>query len=327
MSLKPARQAVCQEKAFPQRSPQSRHTLIHVKGQDLLFRSFSLSQTQSPRRGLCVLNLSNKRSSINVNERKVALSAFAISLNMSTQHSRQTRPAETVRNDTALPIHSKLKAIADDVGVLSTFQQDGAAVLGVEHLRSFTNSIINNFQDLSSNMNHAAVAHIHPISAGGYSDTMWHDTPSPPTEAAQYVGGHVNVPARESHHSSTAPTSVSRDLTGCHSSAGQDVRLNSHTADFRWSGVFGTTWDSNLGQGEPFNEEMVDQRWMGGFGPAYNWDLHQGLLSNDQMADQQWSSVFGNGWHSYPRTSGQRSQHPLHDASLNTLNIPQRTRT
>jgi hypothetical protein len=204
-----------------------------------------------------------------------------------------------------LPIHSKLGAAPTDDGVgaatsiLSDFQQDSAAVLDAEHFRLSTNSNINNFHDLPLNINHTASLHTHPISTGGYSDGMWHQVPSPPTEAARYIGGHVDVPPRESHPSSTAPTSVLRDLTGCHPGAGQDVPFNGHTADFRWSGVFGTTWDSNLGQGEPFNEEVVDQRWVGDFGPTYNSDPNQGLLSHDRTADQQWSGVFGNGWRSY----------------------------
>ncbi len=127
---------------------------------------------------------------------------------------------------------------------------------------------------------------------------MLHQIPCPPTEAARYVGGHIDVPPRESHESSTRPASVLPDLTGCHLGAGQDVPFNGHTADFRWSGVFGTTWDSNVGQGEPFNEEVVCQRWTGNFGPTYNSDLNQGLLSHNQRADQKWSGVFGNGWHS-----------------------------
>lgn len=204
-----------------------------------------------------------------------------------------------------LPIRSELGAApaSDDVGaltsVLPTFQQDSAAVLDAEHFRPSTNSNTNDFQDLPLNIDHTALLHTHPISTGGYSDGMWHQSPSPPTEAARYIGGHVDVPPQESHQNSTAPASVLRDLTGCHPGAGQDVPVNGHTADFQWSGAFGTTWDSNLGQGEPFNEEVVDQRWMGSLGPTCNSDLNQGLLSHDQTPDQQWLGAFGNGWHSW----------------------------
>jgi len=203
-----------------------------------------------------------------------------------------------------LPIRSELgEAHPDnDVGAatlpVSTFQQDGAVVFDAENFLPSKNSSINNFQDLLPNMDHAALVHTYLTSAGGHSDGVWHQIPSPPTEAARYVGGHVDVPPLESHESSAAPASVLRDLTECHPGAGQDVPFNGHTADFRWSGVFGTTWGSNLGQGEPLNEEVVDQRWTGSFGPTYNSNLNQGLLSHDQTADQQWSGVFGNGWHS-----------------------------
>jgi len=157
-----------------------------------------------------------------------------------------------------LPICSELGAAhtGDDVGaatsLLSTFQQDGAAILDLENCRPSTNSSINNFQDLRPNMDHAALVYAHPTSAGGNSDGMWHQIASSPTEAARYVGDQVEVLPRESHESSTAPASVLRDLTGCHLVAGQDVPFNGYTVDFRWSGVFGTTWDSNLGLGEPF---------------------------------------------------------------------------
>lgn len=138
-----------------------------------------------------------------------------------------------------LLIRSELGAThtGDDVGAatspLSAFQQDGAAVSDAENFRPSTNSGINNFQDLLSNMDHASLVHTHPPSAGGYSDGMRHQTPSQPTEAAEFVGGHADVPSRESHESSTAPTSVLRDLTGCHPGAGQDVPFNGHRADFR----------------------------------------------------------------------------------------------
>lgn len=210
----------------------------------------------------------------------------------------------TAGNVTVLPIHSELGAAhtGDDVGaatsLLSTFQQDGAAVLDAEHFWPSTNSSINNSQDPLSNTDRAPLVHIHPTCLGGYSDGMLHQIPSPPIEAAGYAGGHVDVPPRELHESSTAPASVLRDLTGCHPLAGQDMPSNGYTADSRWSGVFGATWDSNLGPGEPFNEEVVDQRWTGSLGPIYNSDLNQGLLSYDQRANQQWSGVFGNGWHS-----------------------------
>lgn len=170
-------------------------------------------------------------------------------------------------------------------------------------------------------MDYAVLVHTHPTSGGRYSDGMWHQIPSPPTEAARYVGGHVDVPPRESHESSTAPASVLHDLTRCHQGAGQDVPFNGHTADFRWSGVFGTTWDSNLGQGEPFNEEVVDQRWTGGFDQTYNSDLNQGLLSPDQTANQQWSGVFGNGWHScLDVPTNERSAFLDHPVALQLLN-------
>ena len=61
---------------------------------------------------------------------------------------------------------------------------------------------------------------------------MRHQNPSPPTEAAESVGGHAVVPSRKSHDSLTAPTSVPRDLTGCHLGADQDVPFNNHRADF-----------------------------------------------------------------------------------------------
>ena len=80
-------------------------------------------------------------------------------------------------------------------------------------------------------MDHTASVHTHPTSGGGYSDGMWHQITSPPTEAARYVGGHVNVPPRESHKSSTAPASVLHDLTRCYQGIGQDIPFNRHTAD------------------------------------------------------------------------------------------------
>jgi len=202
-----------------------------------------------------------------------------------------------------LPVHSKLGAAptGNDIGtatsVLSTFQQDSATVFDAEHFLPSTNSNTNNFQHQALNIDHTALIHTHPISTGGYSGGIWHQNSLLPTEAAQCIGGHVDVPHRESHEISTASANVLRDLTGCHPGAGQDVPFDSYTADFRWSRVFGTTWDSNLGQGEPFNEGVVGQRWMGGFGPIDSSDLNQDLLSRNQTADQQWSGVFGNGWH------------------------------
>lgn len=125
---------------------------------------------------------------------------------------------------------------------------------------------MNNFQDLLSNIDRAALVPAHPTFAVGYSDGMLHEIPFSPTEAARYVGGHVD-PLRESHESSTVSASVFRDLTECHP-----------IADSRWSGVFGTTWDPNLSQGEPFNGEVMDGRWTESYDPTYNSDLNQGLL-------------------------------------------------
>lgn len=156
---------------------------------------------------------------------------------------------------------------------------------------------MNSFQDPLSNMDQISLIHTHPASAGRCSDGMQHQIPSPSTEAARFVGGHVDLPYRNSHESSTASASVFQVPTGYHPGADQDVPFNGHRADFRWSGVFGTTWNSKLGQGEPLNEDLVNQRWTGSLGPTDNLDLSQRLLPHDQTADQQWSGVFGNGWH------------------------------
>ena len=219
------------------------------------------------------------------------------------QHARQSKPAETARNDTLLPIQSELGAaptgdVRTATSVLSTIQQDGAALLDAEHFRPSTNSTTNKFQDLPLNIDHTALLHTHPRPTGGYTDGIWPQIPLPPIEAARYINGHVDIPPRESYQSSAAPASVLQDLTGCHTGAGRDAPFNSRRAEFRWSGVFGTSWDSNPSQGEPFNEEMVDQPWTGSFGSTYNSESNQGLLSHDQTANQQWSGIFGNGWHS-----------------------------
>lgn len=216
----------------------------------------------------------------------------ALTPDITEQHPQQSRLAETARKGTVLPIHSEPGAAPtadNNVGaarsVLSTFQQNSAAVLDAEHFRPSMNSNINNFQDLPLNIDHTALLHTHPISTGGYSDGMWHQISSSPTEAARYIGGQVDASPRELHQTSTAPASVLRDLTGCYPGAAQDVPFNDHTVDIRWAGVFGATWDSN-------------ERWMGSFGPTYNSDLNQGWLSHNQTADQQWSGAFGNGWRS-----------------------------
>ena len=205
------------------------------------------------------------------------------------QYARRSWPADTVRNDAMLPIHSDLGAAptGDSVGaatsILSSFHHDGVAVLDAENFR--TNSNLNNFQDRPSDIDQTALLHTHPMSTEGHSDDMWHQMPSPPAEATRYVGGHVEIPPRESHQNSTVPVSVFGNLAQCHPSAGHNVPFNGRIADSRWSGVFGTTWGSNPSQGEPFNEGLVDQQWTGSLGPTYNSDLNQGLLSHDQAAN------------------------------------------
>ena len=201
-----------------------------------------------------------------------------------------------------MPVPSESRATRTylDVGAatstLQTLQQDGAAILDAAIIPSSTNNSTNDFLDLPSNMDNAALAQIHPISEGGYSDRMWHQLPSSPTKVATYVGDHGNILPQEPHDNSAAPANVLQGLTGCHPAAGQDVPFNGYTADSQWSGVFGTTWNSNLGQGGGF-KEMIDQRRTGSFGPIYNSDLSLGLPSHCQTANQQWSGIFGLGWH------------------------------
>ena len=193
-------------------------------------------------------------------------------------------------------------AITPDVriaaSVLSTFQRDGAALPDAEHFRPSTNSTTNNFQNPPLNIDHTTLLHTNARPTGGYTDGMWHQIPLPPTEAARCIGGHIDIPPQESHQSSAAPASVLQDLTEWPPGADRDAPLNSHRVDFRWFGVFGITWDSDLSQGEPFNGEMVDQPWTGSSGSISNQDLNQGLLSHDRTANQRWLDIFGNGWHS-----------------------------
>ncbi len=82
-------------------------------------------------------------------------------------------------------------------------------------------------------MDHTNLVHVHPTSAGGNSDGVWHQIASSPTEAARYIGDHVDIPPRESYESAIVPASVLRDLTGCYPGAGQNVPFNGHTADFQ----------------------------------------------------------------------------------------------
>ena len=170
---------------------------------------------------------------------------------------------------------------------------------------------MNNFQGLLVNMDPTGLVHGHSTSAEEFSGGIRYSIASSPRELARRIGGHVDIQPRESCDSSTVAISILRDLTTCLPDAGQDVLFNSHTTDLRWSGVFGTTWDSNLGQGEPFDEQVVDQRWTENFGPTYNSNPKQGLLSHDQMADQQWSGVFGNGWYYCPGVPVNERSAPL----------------
>lgn len=180
-----------------------------------------------------------------------------------------------------MPICSELGAAhtGDDIRTvispLSTFQQN---------FRPNTNNGTSNFQNLLSNMNHASL-HTNLAPAGSYSDDIRHHTPFPLTGAAEFVGGNADVPFQESYEISPTPTSVFQNLTGCHPSAGQNAPSNGHRADFWWSGILDTTWNSNLGQVEPFNEGMVDQRWSGEFGNDVPTN-YQSTFSYDPLALQ-----------------------------------------
>ena len=223
---------------------------------------------------------------------------------ITAQHAQQLRSPEIIRNDIMLLIHLKLEAAhtGNDVraatSLLSTFQQDSVIIFNIRNFWPSVNSSTNNFQDLLLKMNYAALVYTYPISAGEYTEGVWHQIPSPLTETAWYVSGHVDILPQESRESFTAPDSVLQDPIGCYSGADQDMLFNSDTADFWWSGVFSTTWDLNLGQGEPFNEEVIDQQWTERFSLTYNSDLNQDLLSHDQTVNQQWSDAFENEWHS-----------------------------
>ena len=153
------------------------------------------------------------------------------------QHARQPRPAETARNETMLPVHSELGAtpIVDNVGaaplVLSTFQQDGAAVLDAERLRPPPNSNIKNCQDSSLNIDRTALSHNHLIPIGVRSDGIRHQMPLTSAETIPYISGHVDIPPGQSDQASIALANV--PLTGCFPGVGQNVPFDSHTADLR----------------------------------------------------------------------------------------------
>ena len=90
-------------------------------------------------------------------------------------------------------------------------------------------STINNVQHPSSTVDEAALVYTHHMSPEGY------------------VGGEVGVTPQGSPYNSTAPNSAFTSPIRCHPNTGQDVPYNDYTADLRWSGVFGTTWDLPLG--------------------------------------------------------------------------------
>ncbi|KAL2047625.1 hypothetical protein N7G274_000667, partial [Stereocaulon virgatum] len=233
------------------------------------YKTFKYPLSDHLNRGRCKAKPGLQKSSSTARKTKRANSQYPhtnplmLNPDITEQHARQSKPAETARNDTLLPIQSELGAaptgdVRTATSVMSTIQQDGAALLDAEHFRPSTNSTTNKFQDLPLNIDHTALLHTHPRPTGGYTDSIWPQIPLPPIEAARCIDGHVDIPPRESHQSSAAPASVLQDLTGCPTGAGRDAPFNSRRAEFRWLGVFGTSWDTNPSQGEPFNEEMVD---------------------------------------------------------------------